>query len=414
MLLWLRINILGLPQRTKFREMIRRIADSLFNVRHINLFSVAFKMLVNSKRKFIGMVIGATFSAFIIMQQPAIYQGVTERIIAPIRAVTGVDLWVMTDSSFTFADPVRFRPIDIYRVRSIPGVLWAKQIYRTWQTMIHRETSKITTWELVGVDPDTLLGLPETMIAGARSAIHRANSIIIDGYALKQFETPNKKSLRLGDKLIEGQNKWVITGITKPLRTYMYEPKAYITSNHIPDISHKSSFILVKVKPSSNPYQVAYEIRKATGFLPLTPSQFIDRANKFFREKTPIVIAFIAIAIVGFIIGLVMMWQIFTNFVLTHLHQFGMLKMLGVSSSSLTHMVLFQASITGGLGYILGLALTALFGFIFHDSTVAFHLTWQIILLGALGSTIVIVFSSYFAILKVLRLDTVELCRDSN
>lgn len=69
-----------------------------------------------------------------------------------------------------------------------------------------------------------------------------------------------------------------------------------------------------------------------------------------------------------------------------------MLKMLGVSSSSLTHMVLFQASITGGLGYILGLALTALFGFIFHDSTVAFHLTWQIILLGALGSTIVIVF----------------------
>lgn len=109
-----------------------------------------------------------------------------------------------------------------------------------------------------------------------------------------------------------------------------------------------------------------------------------------------------------------MMWQIFTNFVLTHLHQFGMLKMLGVSSSSLINMVLFQASIIGGLGYLIGLTLTALFGFILHDTTVAFHLTWQIILLGALGSTIVIVFSSYFAILKVLRLDTVELCRDSN
>ncbi|QLZ68640.1 ABC transporter permease [Legionella sp. PC1000] len=394
--------------------MIRRIAHSLFNVTHINLFSVAFKMLVNSKRKFIGMVVGATFSAFIIMQQPAIYQGVTDRIVAPIRAITGVDLWVMTDNSFTFADPVRFGPIDVYRVRSIPGVLWAKQIYRSWQTMIYPKTAKTITWELIGVDPDTLLGLPDTMIAGDRSTIHRANSIIIDGYALKQFERPNKKSLQLGDKLVEGRNKWIITGITKPLRTYMYEPKAYMTSNHIPNISNKPSFILVKLKPSSNLYQVAFAIRNATGLLPLTPSQFIDRANKFFREKTPIIIAFIAIAIVGFIIGLVMMWQIFTNFVLTHLHQFGMLKMLGVSSSSLINMVLFQASIIGGLGYTLGLILTALFGFIFHDTTVAFHLTWQIILLGALGSTIIIVFSSYFAILKVLRLDTVELCRDSN
>lgn len=265
--------------------MIRKIARSLFNVTHINLFSVAFKMLVNSKRKFIGMVIGATFSAFIIMQQPAIYQGVTDRIVAPIRAVTGIDLWVMNDSSFTFADPVRFRPIDVYRVRSVPGVLWAKQIYRTWQTMIHPKTSKMTTWELIGVDPDTLLGLPETMIAGARSTIHSANSIIIDGYALKQFEISNKKSLRLGDKLVEGRNKWVITGITKPLRTYMYEPKAYMTSNHIPNISNKPSFILVKIKPSANLYQVAFAIRNATGFLPLPPLNSSIVPVNFFAKK---------------------------------------------------------------------------------------------------------------------------------
>ncbi|KTD12106.1 FtsX-like permease family protein [Legionella gratiana] len=394
--------------------MIGKIARSLIDVKHINLFSVALKMLVNSKRKFIGMVIGATFSSFIIMQQPGIYQGVTDRIVAPIRAITGIDLWVMGDTSFSFSDSLYFRPIDIYRIRSIPGVLWAKQLYRTWYTMIHTGTGKISNWELIGVDPDSLLGLPETMIAGARSTIHKTNSIIIDGYALKQFETPDGRTIQPGEKMIEGQNKFIVTAITKPLRTYMYEPKAYMTSNHIPDISHRNSFILVKVKPSYNVQQVAYEIRKTTGFLPLTPDQFVDRANQFFREKTPIVIAFIAVAIVGFIIGLVMMWQIFTNFVLTHLHQFGMLKMLGVSSSSLIKMVLFQAAITGGLGYILGLSLTILFGLIFHDTTVAFHLTHQIILLGALGSTIVIVFSSYFAILKVLRLDSVELCRDSN
>jgi putative ABC transport system permease protein len=109
-----------------------------------------------------------------------------------------------------------------------------------------------------------------------------------------------------------------------------------------------------------------------------------------------------------------MMWQIFSNFVLAHVCWFGMLKMLGVSSSSLIKMVLFQAAVIGGLGYILGLILTASFGIIFYDTTIAFHLTWQIVLLGALGSAVIIVFSSYFGILRVLRLDTVELCRDSN
>ena len=109
-----------------------------------------------------------------------------------------------------------------------------------------------------------------------------------------------------------------------------------------------------------------------------------------------------------------MMWQIFNNFILTHIHQFGMLKMLGVSGSSLIKMVLFQASIIGGLGYMIGLGLTATFGVIFQDTTVAFHLTWQTILLGILGSSVIIVFSSYFGILRVLRLDTVELCRDTN
>ena len=51
---------------------------------------------------------------------------------------------------------------------------------------------------------------------------------------------------------------------------------------------------------------------------------------------------------------------------------------------------------------------------IFHDTNIAFHLTWNIALLGALGTAVIIGLSSYFSTLKVLRLDTVDLCRDLN
>ncbi len=378
------------------------------------MLTIAFKMLLNSKKKFIGMVIGATFSAFILMQQPAIYQGVTDRLVAQILSIHEVDLWVMDKKSASFDQPTHFNTLDLYRIKSVPGVLWAVQLYRMWIPLKHDKTHKTMGWEMLGVDSTRLIGLPKTMMLGARSTIHHSNSVIIDGYSLKQYETASKKTISLGDQLETATNHWTITGITKPFRTYAYEPKVYIVSSHIPHIGEYASFILVKVSPSYDSQRVAKAIHHITGFDALTPNQFADRAMHFYSKQTPIIINFISVAVLGFIIGLIMMWQIFSNFILTHLHQFGMLKMLGVSNAILILMVSAQATITGGLGYLNGLFLTIVFGLIFYDTIIAFHLTWEIALLGALGTVINIALSSYFGIRKVLRLDTIDLCRDAN
>jgi putative ABC transport system permease protein len=394
--------------------MISIFKHSLISSKHISILKVAFKMLINSKKKFIGMLIGATFAAFIIMQQPSIYQGVSDRLVAQINSIKEADLWVMDQNSLEFNQPTQFNSMDIYRIRSIPGVIRAVQLHKMWYPMKHLKTEQRMDWELIGVDPKTLIGLPEQMISGVRSSILSPNAIIIDGYSLKQFETAGKKTINIGDQMIEGRNTWKVTGITKPLRTYKYEPKAYMLSNHIPAMGYRPSFILVKVAPSFDIRQIASQIRSKTNYKALTTAEFSSVSLKFFREKTPIIIIFIVVAIMGFVIGLIIMWQIFGNFILTHLHQFGMLKMLGVSNNLLTRMVLFQAAFTGGIGYMIGLFLTGLFEIIVYDSQIAFHLTWQIAGIGALGIMLIIVISSYFSILKVLRLDTVDLCRDLN
>jgi putative ABC transport system permease protein len=387
---------------------------SLMRMKRTSLLLVAFKMLINSKKKFIGMVVGATFSAFILMQQPGIYKGVTDRLVAQIRAIPDIDLWVMDKKSSTFEQPTHFNAMDIYRIRSIPGVASAVQLYQMWYPLKHLKTDKTMGWELIGVDPATLIGLPHTMLAGEREAIRHSNAVIIDGYSLKQYETATKETIELGDKVEGNKTTWTVAGISKALRTYSYEPKVYIASNHIPNLREYSSFILVKVKPTSKVEQVAADITEVTNYDALTPQQFSNRAMQFFSKHTPIIINFISVAVLGFIIGLIMMWQIFSNFILTHLHQFGMLKMLGVSNAWLIKMVSSQAAVTGGLGYIMGLSGTLIFGIIFYDTIIAFHLTWKIALLGALGTAINIGLSSYFGILKILRLDTVDLCRDLN
>lgn len=383
--------------------------------KQINTLIIAFKMLLHSQKKFTGMLIGATFSAFIVMQQPGIYQGISDRLIAQINSIKGIDLWVVGHDSNGFDSPTYFTSTDIYRVRSIPGVLSAVQLYRTWFYFKHLKTNQARSWELIAVDPETMTGLPKELIAGARETIRHPNSVIIDGYSLQQFENDQKITLQLKDKLLDDKkNTWTITGITKPLRTYAYEPKAYILSNHLPAAMYQPSFILVKVKPHFNIHQVAAAITHRTQYDALTPSEFSKRTLTFFRVKTPIMIIFVCIAMMGFIIGLIIMWQIFSNFTLTHLHQFGMLKMIGLSNTMLARMVIFQAGLTGGIGFLLGFLLSSAFGIIFHDTQIAFHLTGEIIFLGMIGTLLIVVMSSFLSILKVLRLDSVELCHDQN
>lgn len=382
--------------------------------KHTNLFRVAYKMLLNSKKKFIGMVLGAVVSSFIIMQQPSIYKGITDRLVAHIQYMTEVDLWVMGYGTPEFSTPSAFTPMDLYRIRNVPGVLWAIQIYRNSFNLFHPKTKQRMSWSFIGVDPDKLIGLPHTMIAGSRNSIYHANAIIVDGYSLKQMETATGQTIRVGDKLIDKRHVWTITGITKPLRNYESSPMAYVLSSHLPDLLSTKSFIIVKVKPSYDIHQVSAAIRAYMGWDALTPDEFSLHSKLFFREKTPIIIGYIVTAMIGYAIGLMIMLQIFNNFIVTHLHQFGMLKMLGASNRSLIEMVFFQVGIIGLLGYTIGLLQVILFGICTFDTMIAFHLTWQIALQGVLGIMITMLISGYVSVLKVVRLDTVELCRDQN
>lgn len=376
--------------------------------------TIAIKLLLGSRKKFMGMLIGATFSAFIIMQQPSVYQGVTDRLVAQIQAIAPVDLWIMSQQSFTFDHPTSFNAMDLYRIRSLPGVQSATPLYRTWEKLTHLKTQKKLNWEIIGVDPQTLIGLPKTLLKGKRSNILQPNAIFIDGYSLKLLEHDMKTAIQLGDRFTIGRQTWKIAGITTPLRTYSDEPVLYVANNHLPNREQTPLFILVTLQPSAHLETVVKAIQESTGHLALTPQQFMKRSNTYFKEKTPIIMGFVSISIIGFTIGLIMMWQLFHNFILSHLPQFGMLKMLGVSNASLMGMVLCQAGITGGIGYVSGLLLTLLFGLLTQHTVIAFHFTAQIALWGALGILFVILFSSYFCISTILRFDTIELFREPN
>ncbi|QEH36272.1 FtsX-like permease family protein [Aquisphaera giovannonii] len=91
---------------------------------------IALKMLVGDRAKFVGIVIGLTFAAALIMQQGSIFCGLMMRTCAQISDIKGADLWVM-DPSVRFVDDVKpMLESNLQRVRGVDGVKWAVPLYK--------------------------------------------------------------------------------------------------------------------------------------------------------------------------------------------------------------------------------------------------------------------------------------------
>jgi DevC protein len=92
--------------------------------------------------------------------------------------------------------------------------------------------------------------------------------------------------------------------------------------------------------------------------LVLTRAQFIDREVRYWSSTTPIGYVFGFGAIMGMIVGAVIVYQILFADVSQHLREYATLKAMGYSNRFLSNVVLQEAALLSVLGYLPGLAIT--------------------------------------------------------
>src|SRR5208337_3182061 len=106
---------------------------------------------------------------------------------------------------------------------------------------------------------------------------------------------------------------------------------------------------------------VRRRIREQTGLMALTQRQFFWKTIGYFLGSTGIPVNFGITIALGFIVGVAVAGQTFYLFTLENLKHFGSLKAMGVNNRRLVAIILLQALSVGGIGFALGIGLTALF-----------------------------------------------------
>ena len=374
----------------------------------LGMIGVAMKMLMGDPIKYFGLVLGIGFSTLLMTQQLSIFIGLLTWGANPVLDVRQAQVWVM-DSRVKQVD--QSEPLSdqaLYRVRGVEGVGWAVPYFRSTATLKTTQ-GNIAAVTLVGVDNQSMIGLPPANLSEATSAIRGRNAAVLDKKTAYLIWADGREPV--GEVVEINDNRIAIRATTSALNNFTGLPTVYMKYTDAISITppqrNKLSFVLVAAKPGVDPQVLADRITATTGMKALTRATFAQAGTDFIIENTGIPASFGAAIFLGVLVAVIITALTLAMFIAENQKNFGALKAIGVTNQQILVMVLSQALLVGFIGYGIGVGGTALFLFLGRETPglSGFRALGEIF--GGVGITVLVIVigSALLSVQKVLRMD---------
>lgn len=372
---------------------------------------MAFKMLIGNRSACIGVIFGIFLATLLIAQQSAIFLGLVARSYRVVTDISLPTIWVM-DPATESEDKLRNLPLSYLDVvRGTQGVEWGVP-FSSSSLPIVSPSGKFDICTLYGIDEATLIGAPKEMIEGSIHDLRRPGGVIVDVFSanksLAKLGPSGRVPLTVGDTLEINNMQAVCVGICEITQNFYPQPIVFTGFSQAqkfnPGLVNRTSFVLVKTAPEADIQEVADRINSNRGLLALTRDQFKDRIRNFFL-KTGILINFGLSVLLGTIIGFAIAGQIFYLMTIDNETYYALIKAIGGTKKMILQMILFQALVVGVIGYILGIAVTVLWGMAMQHTTITFLFPWQLLVFTAAIILLICAFTAAISIRRVLHTD---------
>ncbi len=317
---------------------------------------LAYRNLFHDRLSFAVTIVGIVFSVVLVAVQTGIYLG-SEKKIAAILDQAPADLWVVPLGTKSYDDPSLLSGRERHMVISTPGVEMAEDMvvsFARWR----KPEGGTTTVLLVGSEAASDKPLPWNIEEGSRKALEAPNTVAID----KSY-FPDLGIKAINDQAeINGVNI-EIAATTRRIRSFTTLPFVFTSIEEARRLTgtgqNQATYERVLLSAGADLETVRREI---TARLPdtevLTQKEFVKRSQSYWLFQTGAGAALIAGAVLGLIVGVVIVAQTLYSSTKDHINEFATLRALGAGAGYIVKVILMQAVLSGFIGFMLGLILS--------------------------------------------------------
>lgn len=324
---------------------------------------VAWRILTHSKRRLAASTAGIACAVLLMFAQigflNAMFDGATELI-----RVLDADLILASTVKIGLISTSGFPRARLFQALAIDGVVRADPLYiefasSWWKNPV---TGAVRPIRVLAFDPDhRIFALPE--VERARAALKVPDTALVDAKSKSLFGPLEpgvttelaRRSIRVVGLFTLGTDFANEGNVIVSARSFgRFFPHRRSADGDLESVE----LGVVRLAPGGD---VEAARRALRGVLPedvavFTRDEFMRRERGYWQRNTPIGFIFGLGTGVGFLIGVIICYQILFTDVADHLPQFATVKAIGYSNRYLAALVLQEAWILSLFGFALGLA----------------------------------------------------------
>ena len=383
---------------------------------------LARRNLFAERSQLLPSVSGIAFAIFLMLVQLGFQSAFNNSTLDVIRTFDA-DIVIISATKYQLSRKMPFSRRQLYEAKAVPGIASVRPLYAEWtaSTWQNPKTGQRYLIQVFGFDPDQPVFLiPE--VNAKLAELRQPDTVMMDARSRRFFgearvglesELSGKRFKIIGRFALgpDFHTDGTIIISDRNFEKVFPAPPTQTVSDGMLSERPSVEFGLVKVLPghdvASVQRQLRYTLSKNVSVL--TRQNFIDKEEAYQAQFSPVGPIFTVGVLIGFAVGMMIVYQILFSHIFDQLPQYATLKAMGYGNGYLVKVVLQQALIYGGIGYVLAIMMSVvLFDIIADIALLPMQLTPRIIFISLSLMLMMCIIAALFAVRRVLLADPAE------
>jgi putative ABC transport system permease protein len=375
---------------------------------------LAWRNLVADKKRLFRSSAGIAFAVLLMLVQLGFERSFFEASLAAVDQLDG-DLFVLNKSKYRFGTRDPFAHSELDTIKKVSGLASVAPLYGDWQDFFWTSPvdHKPHLVRVFAFDPGALPVFDISGVVDHLGLLKKPDTVLVDREARGFLGmTESLTEAKINDQPLQVVGTFALGPDFMSDGTVMMSAETFAHLLHADAATMPVETAVIKLWPDENLPTAQQRVAAA---LPdtlsvMTKAQIVEFERNFQAQLSSAAPIFWLGALVGFVVGTLISYQIIFTELADRMPQYATLKGIGYRNAYLVGSVLRQALLTGLAGYIPAwLLCVAVYRIIGAIALLPMHMTWELTLISLALTLGMCLFAGSIAIRRVIAADPAEI-----